>query len=299
MLQHLPGGAIAKPFKTFYNSLDAEMYLRIAPELFLKQLVVGGLERVFEINRNFRNEGVSSFHNPEFTMLEFYQAYADYEDLIAITEELLNSLTKYLCNGKEEIPYQKHKINMGTPFNRLTHQEALLKYNPSLTPAALSSEEQLRAFLNQLDVQPEPEWKKGKLQNEIFEKTVEHQLIQPTFITHYPAAVSPLARRNDKDPEIADRFELIIAGNEIANGFSELNDYEEQARVFQQQQQGKEEEILYGDTDYIAALEYAMPPTGGEGIGIDRLVMLLTNQSSIRDVLLFPHLKQLKETPSP
>jgi len=290
MMQHLPGGALAKPFKTYYHSLNTEMYLRIAPELFLKQLVIGGLERVFEINRNFRNEGVSSFHNPEFTMLEFYQTYANYEDMIELTEQMLNSLTQRLHQDKEIIPYQQHKLSMHTPFNRLTHKEALLKYNPSLSEEDIASKEHLTVYLKEQGIEPEPAWDKGKLQNEIFEKTVEHQLIQPTFITHYPASVSPLARRNDQNNEIADRFELIIAGNEIANGFSELNDYDEQARVFHQQQQGEEGQFF--DTDYIAALEYAMPPTAGEGIGIDRLVMLMTNQPSIRDVLLFPHLKR-------
>ena len=322
MMQHLPGGALAKPFKTYYEELDSEMYLRIAPELFLKQLVIGGLERVFEINRNFRNEGVSSLHSPEFTMLEFYQAYANYEYMMKLTEQMLNSLIQELYPGKETILYGKHKLefSMNKPFTRFTHKEALHKYNPTLSEEDLASRERLLDYhielyrkdleefygkpvstkeavidLKRQGIEPET-WDKGKLLNEIFELTVEHQLIQPTFITQYPASVSPLARRNDQDKEIADRFELFIAGNEIANGFSELNDYEEQEKVFKRQQQEAQqegEEDQFFDSNYITALEYGMPPTAGEGIGIDRLVMLMTNQASIRDVLLFPHLKQL------
>lgn len=291
MLQHQPGGAMAKPFKTFYHFLDADMYLRIAPELFLKQLLVGGLERVFEINRNFRNEGVSTHHNPEFTMLEFYQAYRDCEDLMVLTEDLVNTLMTSLYPNQQEIPYQEHVINMMTPFTRLTHMAALLKYNAELTEKILSSEKDLHTYLKQLGAEPRTGWTLGELRNEVFEKTVEAKLIQPTFITHYPAAVSPLARRNDQDPTIADRFELIIAGNEIANGFSELNDYDEQAKVFTAQQAQKEDETMSYDTSYLTALEHGMPPAGGEGIGIDRLVMLLTDQASIRDVLLFPQLR--------
>ncbi len=312
MMQHLPGGALARPFETYYEELRSPMFLRVAPELFLKQLVIGGFERVFEINRSFRNEGISHFHNPEFTMLEFYQTYANHEDMMKLTEQLLNSLTQELHQGEEVIPYQKHKeLSMHTPFARLTHKEALLLYNPAIKEEDLASRErliwhletlhrhiygkfgkgtvsreQVASYLKEHGIEADPPWDEGKLQNHLFKQTVEHHLIQPTFITEYPAAVSPLARRNDQDNKVADRFQLFIAGNEIANGFSELNDYDEQARVFYQQLE-REDDQFY-DSDYITALEYGMPPTAGEGIGIDRLVMLMTNQPSIRDVLLFP-----------
>ena len=292
MLQQLPGGALAKPFRTFYNALKQDMYLRIAPELFLKQLLVGGLERVFEINRNFRNEGLSTLHNPEFTMLEFYEAYSDYEAMMTHTEELIATLITNIQPERAEILYQGRPINMTVPFARMTHKEAILNRNPQLKEETLANKEELRAYLKQKGGEPEKNWGIGKLRNEIFEKTVESTLIKPTFVTHYPAEVSPLARRNDENPLIADRFELIIAGAEFANGFSELNDYDEQARVFAAQKASKNEEAMVYDKDYLTALEYGMPPAGGAGIGIDRLVMLLTNQASIRDVLLFPQLRE-------
>ncbi|ASQ45386.1 lysine--tRNA ligase [Legionella clemsonensis] len=294
MMHPIPGGAIARPFITHHNTLDMQMFLRIAPELYLKRLVVGGFERVYEINRNFRNEGISTRHNPEFTMVEFYQAYADYSDLMDFTEKLL----RYLCDTvleKQQIEYQGQLIDFSKPFERMTVKEAILHYHKELAHGQLDSVEGCRALLEQLSIIYKPTDGIGKLQMLVFEETVEHLLIQPTFITAYPTEVSPLARRNDMNPEVTDRFEFFIAGREIANGFSELNDAQDQAERFQKQVEEKDAgdlEAMHFDSDYIEALEYGMPPTAGEGIGIDRLVMLFTNSPSIRDVILFPHLRQ-------
>lgn len=293
MMQPIPGGATAKPFVTHHNALDMQLFLRIAPELYLKRLVVGGFEKVFEINRNFRNEGVSTRHNPEFTMLEFYQAYADYHDLMDLTEAMLRHLAETVL-GSTQVPYQGESYDFGKPFTRLTVREAVLQYNPDLSPADLDNEELLRAKVTSLGGKLTGKEGIGKLQLEVFEITAEHQLKDPTFVTAYPTEVSPLARLNDNDPSITDRFELFIGGREIANGFSELNDAEDQAERFRQQVQAKDagdDEAMHYDADYICALEHGLPPTAGEGIGIDRLVMLLTDQPSIRDVLLFPHLR--------
>jgi len=293
MMQAIPGGATARPFITYHNALDMQLFLRIAPELYLKRLVVGGFERVYEINRNFRNEGLSTRHNPEFTMLEFYQAYADYRDLMDLTEEMLRGLTQEIL-GTTTVDYQGETYDFGKPFARMTVRESILHFNPDLQPADIDELEQARAVAERLDIPLKPNWGLGKVQIEIFEKTVEHRLKDPTFITAYPTEVSPLARRNDEDPFVTDRFEFFVGGREIANGFSELNDYEDQAERFRQQVAEKEagdEEAMHFDADYIRALEHGMPPTAGEGIGIDRLVMLLTDSPSIRDVLLFPHLR--------
>jgi lysyl-tRNA synthetase class 2 len=293
MMHHIVGGAAARPFVTHHNALDLELFLRVAPELFLKRLVVGGFERVYEINRNFRNEGVSTRHNPEFTMLEFYWAYADYRDLMDFTEEMLRGLSTAIC-GDTKISYQGTDIDFGPDFERLTLGEAICRFNSDISAAELTDVAALRAHAKRLEIHCDDGWSWGKLQLEIYEKTVEHQLLQPTFITGYPTEVSPLSRRNDDNPDITDRFELIIAGREIANGFSELNDPEDQAERFRQQvanaEAGDAEAMQY-DTDYIRALEYGLPPTAGEGIGIDRLVMLFTDSGSIRDVLLFPYMR--------
>lgn len=294
MMHPIPGGALARPFITHHNTLDMTMYLRIAPELYLKRLVVGGFERVYEINRNFRNEGISTRHNPEFTMLEFYQAYADYNDLMNFTEQLF----QYLCDkvlGSRQIEYQGQIIDFNKPFERLSVKEAILKYHTDINVQQLETIEGCRTLLNDLDLPYKTTDGLGKLQIIIFEETVEHQLFQPTFITEYPTEISPLARRSDTNPEVTDRFEFFIAGREIANGFSELNDAEDQAERFRKQVEEKEAgdlEAMHFDSDYIEALEYGLPPTAGEGIGIDRLVMLFTNSQSIRDVILFPHLRQ-------
>ncbi|MDX1901984.1 MAG: lysine--tRNA ligase [Gammaproteobacteria bacterium] len=293
MMQVLPGGAAAKPFATHHNALDMPLYLRIAPELYLKRLVVGGFENVFEINRNFRNEGLSTRHNPEFTMLEFYQAYADYKDLMDLTEKLFVELSQTVL-GKSEITYQGQVIDFSKPFVRMTLFDAILHFNPSIQANDLNDLQGAHKIAKSLEIPVEKKDGLGKIQLEIFEKTVEHQLIQPTFITAYPAEVSPLARRNDENPFITDRFELMIGGREIANGFSELNDPEDQAERFRHQMLHKEagdEEAMPFDEDYITALEYGMPPTAGEGIGIDRLVMLFADVPSIRDVILFPHMR--------
>lgn len=293
MMHVIPGGAAAKPFVTFHNALDMELYLRIAPELYLKRLVVGGFERVFEINRNFRNEGLSTQHNPEFTMVEFYSAYSDYQDLMDLTEDLLKTLANDVL-GTTMVKYHEHQLDFGKPFTRMTVAESILEYNPDLTAANLQDIQKLKQKATGLGIECLPEYGLGKIQIEIFEKTVEHRLIQPTFITAYPTEVSPLARRNIDDPFITDRFELFIAGREIANGFSELNDPEDQAERFRAQAKAKDsgdEEAMYFDEEYITALEYGMPPTAGEGIGIDRLVMLFTDSPSIRDVILFPQLR--------
>ncbi len=293
MMHSIPGGAIARPFITHHNALSLDMYLRVAPELFLKRLVVGGFERVYEINRNFRNEGVSTQHNPEFTMLEFYQAYADFRDFMAFTEMMFERLVDEVCDSST-IKFGKHEINLRPPFRTLTMHEAVLQYNPELSHEDINNSNRLRSHLEQLGGQVLEHWGMGKILFEIFERTVEDQLIEPTFITHYPVEVSPLSRVCDADSSITDRFEFFVAGMEIANGFSELNDPEDQADRFKNQiaqRQSGDDEAMHYDGDYIRALEYGLPPTAGEGIGIDRLVMLLTNQSSIRDVILFPYLK--------
>ncbi len=293
MMQVIPGGATARPFKTHHNALDMDMYLRIAPELYLKRLVVGGFERVFEINRNFRNEGLSTRHNPEFTMLEFYQAYADYRDLMNLTEDLLRRMSADLL-GKPEIQYQGHTYDLSKPFTRMSVVDSIIHYNPTISREQLSTLDSARQIAKGLDIKIEPKYGLGKVQIEIFEKTVEFNLMAPTFITEYPAEVSPLARPNDQNPFITDRFEFFMGGREIANGFSELNDAEDQAARFRAQVSAKEsgdEEAMHYDADYVTALEYGMPPTAGEGIGIDRLVMLFADQPSIRDVILFPHMR--------
>ena len=293
MMQPIPGGAAARPFVTHHNALDMELYLRIAPELYLKRLVVGGIEKVFEINRNFRNEGMSTRHNPEFTMLEFYEAYQDYHYLMDLTEELLRGLAQKM-NGGTTLTYQGESIDLGKPFDRLTMAEAIAKYNPGYSLHGLSKIETLRGALENFKVEVFPTDGLGLLQLKLFEQTTEDKLIQPTFIIAHPTDVSPLARSNDKNPAVTDRFELFITGRELANGFSELNDPEDQAARFQQQAQAKEagdEEAMYYDADYVRALEYGLPPTAGEGIGIDRLVMLLTDSPSIRDVILFPQMR--------
>lgn len=294
MMQPIPGGARAKPFVTHHNALDMELFLRIAPELYLKRLVVGGFERVFEINRSFRNEGLSTRHNPEFTMLEFYQAYADYRDLMDLTEELMRGLARDVV-GSSEIAYQGKVYDLSKPFSRMTLVESVLRFNPHLTPDRLATREAAAEEAERLNIPVKPGDGLGKIQTEIFEKTVEHRLDEPTFITEYPAEVSPLARRNDENPFITDRFEFFVAGRELANGFSELNDAEDQAERFRKQVEDHEagdEEAMHYDADYVRALEYGMPPTAGEGIGIDRLVMFLTDSPSIRDVILFPHMRR-------
>ena len=293
MLQVIPGGATARPFITHHNSLDLDMYLRIAPELYLKRLVVGGFERVFEINRNFRNEGLSTRHNPEFTMLEFYQAYADHNDLMNLTEDMLRTLAQDVL-GTTEIPYQDDVYDFGKPFARLSVFDSILQYNDDIDAATLADEQGARGIAERLGIPVKDGWGLGKVQIEIFEKTVEHRLKDPTFITDYPTEVSPLARRKDDDPFVTERFEFFVGGREIANGFSELNDAEDQAERFRAQVAEKEagdDEAMFYDEDYITALEHGLPPTAGEGIGIDRLVMLFTNSPSIRDVILFPHMR--------
>ncbi len=293
MMHVIPGGATARPFTTHHNSLDMELFLRIAPELYLKRLVVGGFEKVFEINRSFRNEGLSPRHNPEFTMLEFYQAYSDYEDLMNLTEDMLRKMTTELF-GSNEITYQGETYNLDQSFERMTVVESILKFNESINADNLQSMDTIRPIAEKLDIPIEDSYGLGKIQIEIFEKTVEAKLLAPTFITQYPTEVSPLARKNDDDPFVTDRFEFFIGGREIANGFSELNDPEDQAERFRKQVEEKEAgdtEAMHFDEDYITALEYGMPPTAGEGIGIDRLVMFLTDSPTIRDVILFPHMR--------
>jgi lysyl-tRNA synthetase class 2 len=293
MMQPIAGGAAAKPFVTHHNALDLDMYLRIAPELYLKRLTVGGFERVFEINRSFRNEGLSTRHNPEFTMLEYYWAYADYRDAMDLTEDMMRKLAQEVLGGTE-ITYQGSSYELDKPFQRMTVFESILHFNPDMDTAALADEEAARAIAAGLEIPLKESWGLGKVQLEIFEKTVEHRLDQPTFITAYPTEVSPLARRNDENPFVTDRFEFFIGGRELANGFSELNDPEDQADRFRAQVAEKaagDEEAMPYDEDYITALEYGLPPTTGEGIGIDRLVMLFADAPSIRDVLLFPHMR--------
>ncbi len=293
MMHPIPGGAAAKPFTTHHNALDMQLFLRIAPELYLKRLVVGGYEKVFEINRNFRNEGISTRHNPEFTMIEFYEAYRDYRYLMHYTEELLRAVALEVL-GATTLPYAEHEVDLAKPFARLTVVEAIRKYHPEIGAAELADRDYLAQALKRLGVDVARAHGLGSLQLLLFEQTTEMLLIQPTFIIDYPAEVSPLARRNDLNPDITDRFELYITGREMANGFSELNDPEDQAARFTEQAKQKDagdEEAMYYDADYIRALEYGLPPTAGEGIGIDRLVMLFTNSASIRDVILFPHLR--------
>lgn len=293
MMHPVLGGAAAKPFTTHHNALDMPLYLRIAPELYLKRLVVGGFERVFEVNRNFRNEGLSTRHNPEFTMLEFYLAYADHNDLMDITEEMFKGIAQSVTQSGS-IDYQGQEIDFNQPFHRLSVVDSILQYNSSLTKEDVANRDTLVVYAQSLGVPIYDNYGLGKVQIEVFEKTVEDQLMEPTFITEYPVEVSPLSRRNDEDDFVTDRFELFIGGREIANGFSELNDPEDQAERFQRQVADKaagDDEAMEYDADYIRALEYGMPPTAGEGIGIDRLVMLFTNSPSIRDVLLFPHMR--------
>ncbi|MFP1734741.1 lysine--tRNA ligase [Lonsdalea quercina] len=296
MMQVIPGGASARPFITHHNALDIDMYLRIAPELYLKRLVVGGFERVFEINRNFRNEGVSPRHNPEFTMMELYMAYADYKDLIVLTETLFRTLTQDVL-GTTTVEYGDQTFDFGKPFEKLTMREAICKYRPETDVADLDDLEKATAIAQSLGIKIEKSWGLGRIVTEIFEETAESNLIQPTFITEYPAEVSPLARRNDENPEITDRFEFFIGGREIGNGFSELNDAEDQAERFAQQVSAKDagdDEAMFYDEDYVTALEHGMPPTAGLGIGIDRMVMLFTNSHTIRDVILFPAMRPQK-----
>lgn len=296
MMQTIPGGATARPFTTHHNALDMQLYLRIAPELYLKRLVVGGFEKVFEINRNFRNEGLSTRHNPEFTMLEFYWAYADYRDLMDLTEDMLRGLAQNIL-GSYQFRSEGVDYDFSQPFARMTVNEAIMAHLPGTTAAQLDDFEQAKALAQSLDIQVKNNWGLGKVQIEIFEAVAEHKLLQPTFITAYPAEVSPLARRNDDNPHITDRFEFFVGGRELANGFSELNDAEDQAQRFRDQVEQKEagdDEAMFYDDDYITALEHGLPPTAGEGIGIDRLVMLLTDSPSIRDVLLFPHMRPRK-----
>jgi lysyl-tRNA synthetase class 2 len=293
MMQVIPGGAAAKPFVTHHNALSMDMYLRIAPELYLKRLVVGGFEKVFEINRSFRNEGLSTRHNPEFTMLEYYWAYADYNDAMDLTEDMMRKLTVAVL-GDTEVEYQGRRYDFAKPFPRMTVFDAILHYNGDIAAGQLADESTAREIAAGLGIELKDSWGLGKVQLEIFEKTVEHQLDQPCFITAYPTEVSPLARRNDLDPFVTDRFEFFVGGRELANGFSELNDSEDQAERFLAQVAEKDagdEEAMHFDQDYIRALEYGLPPTAGEGIGIDRLVMFLTDSPSIRDVLLFPHMR--------
>ncbi|WP_110686174.1 lysine--tRNA ligase [Salinicola aestuarinus] len=295
MLQPIPGGATARPFTTHHNALDIDMYLRIAPELYLKRLVVGGFERVFEINRNFRNEGLSTRHNPEFTMLEFYWAYADYRDLLDLTEAMVRDVATRVL-GSTTLTYQGTEYDMGQPFRRLTMRQSILEYGAEqgIGESEVDSVDGARAVCERLGIEAKPSWGLGKLQTEIFETVAEPHLDRPTFITEYPAEVSPLARRNDTNPHVTDRFEFFVGGRELANGFSELNDAEDQAERFAAQAAEKDAgdlEAMYYDADYVRALEYGMPPTAGEGIGIDRLVMLLTDSASIRDVLLFPAMR--------
>jgi lysyl-tRNA synthetase class 2 len=293
MLQPIPGGAAARPFRTHHNALDLDMYLRIAPELYLKRLVVGGYERVYEINRNFRNEGLSTQHNPEFTMLELYWAYGDYRDVMDWVEKAFRGLADAVC-GTRRLTYQGRAYDLDMPFRRLTIEQAILEHNPAIDALSLRDLTYLRKACGTLGIAVKPSDGPGKLLIEIFEKTVEHLLLDPTFIYGYPTEVSPLSRANDQDPFLTDRFEFFVAGRELANGFSELNDPEEQAARFRAQAARKaegDEEAMFYDADYIRALEYGMPPTAGLGVGIDRTVMFFTDSPSIRDVLLFPHMR--------
>ncbi|HSQ69895.1 MAG TPA: lysine--tRNA ligase [Steroidobacteraceae bacterium] len=297
MMQVIPGGAVARPFVTHHNALDLDMYLRIAPELFLKRLVVGGFERVYEINRNFRNEGLSTQHNPEFTMLELYQAYADYRDLMDLVERIFQGIADTML-GTRRVPYQGEIYDLGAAFRRVTIEDLVVHFNPGIERSRLRDVDYLRQVCARLGIEPHASDGPGKLQVEIFEKTAEHRLTQPTFVYAYPAEVSPLSRRNDSDPFITDRFEFFVGGRELANGFSELNDPDDQAARFREQVARKssgDEEAMFYDADYVRALEYGLPPTAGLGIGVDRMVMLFTDQPSIRDVLLFPHMRPEQE----
>ena len=293
MMHVIPGGATARPFVTHHNALDIDLYLRVAPELYLKRLVVGGFERVYEINRNFRNEGVSTRHNPEFTMLELYQAYATYDEVMDITEEMIRAAAREVV-GSTALAWEGRAIDVGPAFRRWKMEDAVLERNPRIARADLRDREKIAAHAAELGVHVKPGYGWGKIVLEIFEKTVEQTLVQPTFITTHPTEVSPLARANDHDPEVTDRFELFVGGKELANGFSELNDPEDQAERFRAQAGAKDsgdDEAMHYDADYIRALEYGLPPTGGLGVGIDRLVMLLADVPSIRDVLLFPYMR--------
>ena len=295
MMHVIPGGAVARPFVTHHNALDMPLFLRIAPELYLKRLVVGGFERVFEINRNFRNEGVSARHNPEFTMIEFYQAYSTYEDVMDLTERMFNKLAMDIL-GTTELEYQGEAISFKAPFERLPMTKAIERYAEGFDMSKIADRDYLAEYVKTVLKQEVKDiFGIGKLQTIVFEETAEHQLRQPTFVTEYPAETSPLARRNDDNPEITDRFELFIGGREIANGFSELNDPIDQAERFKQQVAEKDagdDEAMHYDAEFVEALSYGLPPTAGEGIGIDRLVMLFTNAPSIRDVILFPHMRR-------
>jgi lysyl-tRNA synthetase, class II len=293
MMQVIPGGAVARPFVTHHNALDVDMYLRIAPELYLKRLVVGGFERVYELNRNFRNEGLSTQHNPEFTMLELYQAYADYHDLMDMVERIFQGLADTVV-GTRRVEYQGETFDFGSAFRRVTVEDLVVQHVPGFDRSRIRDVAYLREVCARLGITVNAADGAGKLQIEIFEKTGEHELRQPTFVYAYPAEVSPLARCNDQDPFITDRFEFFVGGREIANGFSELNDPDDQAARFREQVARKssgDEEAMFYDADYVRALEYGLPPTAGLGIGVDRMVMLFTNQPSIRDVLLFPHMR--------
>ncbi|WP_018974639.1 lysine--tRNA ligase [Rudaea cellulosilytica] len=293
MMHVIPGGATARPFVTHHNALDLDLYLRVAPELYLKRLTVGGFERVYEINRNFRNEGVSTRHNPEFTMLELYQAYATYNEIMDITEEMIRTAARDVV-GRTALTWEEREIDVGPAFRRWKMEDAVLEHNPQIARADLRDRAKIAAHAQALGVHVKSGYGWGKIVLEIFEKTVEQTLIQPTFITTHPTEVSPLARANDHDPEVTDRFELFIGGKEIANGFSELNDPEDQAARFKAQVEAKDsgdDEAMHFDADYIRALEVGLPPTGGLGVGIDRLVMLLADVPSIRDVLLFPYMR--------
>jgi len=293
MMQAIAGGAVARPFVTHHNALDMDLYLRIAPELYLKRLIVGGFERVYEINRNFRNEGVSTRHNPEFTMLELYQAYADYSELMTLVEQMCQGICDAIY-GSRQVEYQGQVFDFGQPFRRVTIEDLVVHFNPDMQRDKLRDVPYLRGECERLKIAYKDGDGAGKLQVEIFEKTAEHNLLAPTFVYAYPAEVSPLARRNDADPFLTDRFEFFVGGRELANGFSELNDPEDQAARFKDQLARKtagDDEAMQYDADYIRALEYGMPPTAGLGVGIDRLVMLFTNSASIRDVLLFPYMR--------
>lgn len=293
MMQAQPGGATAKPFETHHNAMNMELFLRVAPELYLKRLVVGGFEKVYEINRNFRNEGISTRHNPEFTMLEFYQAFATYHDMMNMTESLFRYLAENVL-GQTQITFQGTNIDLSKPFKRISIKQSIIEKDPEITEAQLDDIEEAKQLAKKHHIQLKPTMGLGAIQLELFEALVERDLKQPTFITEYPAEVSPLARRNDNNPFITDRFEFFVGGQEIANGFSELNDPEDQADRFSKQIEAREagdDEAMSYDHDYINALEYGLPPTAGEGIGIDRLVMLFADCASIRDVILFPLLR--------
>ncbi|MFQ5585520.1 MAG: lysine--tRNA ligase, partial [Thermodesulfobacteriota bacterium] len=294
MMQPIPGGAAARPFITHHNALGVDLFLRIAPELYLKRLVIGGVERVYEINRNFRNEGISTQHNPEFTMLEFYMAYADFDDLMTLTEEMIVSLAREVT-GELEFEYQGTKVNLTPPWQRITFRDAIRKYG-NTDETIFTDKGAALSYAKTIGLDMPEGFSHGKVLLEIFEQVAESKFIEPTFITHYPLDVSPLSRKNDEDPTVVDRFELLICGREIANAFSELNDpIDQRERLLQQLKEREvgDTEAHVMDEEFIAALEYGMPPTAGEGIGIDRLVMLLTNAASIRDVILFPQLKPL------